>query len=77
MGYWNYRIVRYRDGSGHGLHEVYYDEDGTPRLMTERPAAFVVYDDEDAAGIVAALERALNDAKERPIIDEIVPYTTT
>ena len=25
---WNYRVVKYSDGSGYGLHEIYYDDDG-------------------------------------------------
>ena len=70
MAYWNYRIVRYRDGSGYGLHEVHYDAYGSVVLMGARPAAFVLYEDEDVGGIVASLERALRDAREGSVIEE-------
>ena len=32
---WDYRIIRYADGAGYGLHEVYYDDDGEIDMMTE------------------------------------------
>ncbi len=31
---WNYRIVKYADGSGFGLHEVGYNLMGEPVSMT-------------------------------------------
>ena len=40
---WNYRIVEYRDGSGFGLHEVFYDDKGQPWSMTEQPASFACW----------------------------------
>ncbi len=30
---WNYRLVRHVDGT-YGVHEVYYDNDGTPNGMS-------------------------------------------
>lgn len=66
---WNYRIVRYENG-GHGLHEVYYDEAGNPRSMTIDPISFAVDDDESEPDLIEMIERALRDAKERPVIDE-------
>ncbi len=35
---WNYRLVQYTEaeGGGYGIHEVYYDEAGSPTGMTER-----------------------------------------
>jgi hypothetical protein len=34
---WNYRIVKYHDGSGYGIHEVYYGDDGQLVSRTEEP----------------------------------------
>jgi hypothetical protein len=67
---WNYCIVRYRNGEGFGLHEVFYDDDGLPWGMTEKPAAFVSGTDEGPAGIKASLLRARVDAIKRPVFDE-------
>ncbi len=63
---WNYRIVRYSDGSL-GLHEVHYDGQGNPVAMTDSPATFVCEEDEDTLGIIGALEMALKDAKSLPV----------
>ena len=65
---WNYRILRHEDGSL-ALHEVYYDEDGRPRGYTAESAGFCAYEEEGPEGITAALERALRDARERPVLD--------
>lgn len=35
---WNYRVMKYKAG-GVGVHEVYYDEDGTPHLWSGEPAS--------------------------------------
>ena len=66
---WNYRIVKYRDGS-FGLHEVYYDADGKPRSMTEKPAEFTAWDSEGPQGIRKSLLMASADARKRPVLDE-------
>jgi hypothetical protein len=67
---WNYRIMRYRNGEGFGLHEVFYDDDGLPWGMTENPARFVCGTDEGRAGIKGALLLARMDAIKRPVLDE-------
>ena len=67
---WNYRIVRYCNGKGFGLHEVFYDDDGLPWGMTENPATFVCGTDEGPAGIKGSLLRARVDAIQRPVFDE-------
>lgn len=64
---WNYRIVRYSDGSGYGLHEVHYDMDEHPISITEEPAAFVGDSSEE---IVSALMMAKMDAWRRPVFEE-------
>lgn len=66
MGTWNYRIVRYANGTGYGLHEVYYG-DGQPNGMTVEPSYFV---DDTPDGLIADMEVALRDARERPVLDE-------
>ena len=63
---WNYRIVRYKDGSGFGLHEIYYDKDGKAYGMTEGAARF--YGDRPEE-ITESLLMAIKDAGEQ-LIDE-------
>lgn len=48
---WNYRIVRYPNNEGFGLHEVYYDKDGQSWGMTESPTSFVCGAEEGTAGV--------------------------
>jgi hypothetical protein len=67
---WNYRIVRYRDGSGFGLHEVHYDRDGQPRAMTEQPTSFACDVEDGPEGVVQSLGMAHRDALGRPVLDE-------
>lgn len=68
---WNYRVVRYRNGEGYGLHEVYYDAAGQPWAMTEKPATFCAHIEDDAqCDISNSLERAMNDVVRLPIFDE-------
>ena len=64
---WNYRIVKYADGSGYGLHEVYYDDYGNEEAMTENPASFVGESPEDIHGQMIT---ARTDAIKRPIFEE-------
>lgn len=76
---WHYRIVRYREG-GYGLHEVYFNPDGTAWARTQGPATFGAYpegDEPEEAGpseIVRTLELALKDARERPVFDDPVVW---
>lgn len=70
MGHWNYRVVRYRNQGGYGLHEVYYDDDGLPWSMTREPASFVSDFAEGPEAIAGALLTARVDAKKRPVLDE-------
>jgi len=67
---WNYRIVKYRDGSGFGLHEVMYDDDGLPWAMTANPCTFACGIEEGPAGIKGSLLRARVDAIKRSIFEE-------
>ena len=44
---WNYRVVRKTEtgydnlGEYYGIHEVYYDDDGNPEMVTVEPVAIV------------------------------------
>ncbi len=60
---WNYRLIRFPTHIA--LHEVHY-EDGEPVSRTIEPATFV---SETAEDLIAGLERALSDAKTRPVLD--------
>lgn len=67
---WTYRIVKYRDGSGFGLHEVYCDREGLPWGMTERPCGFGCYADEEPRGSIwQQLQRAIKDTVQ-PVFEE-------
>ena len=65
---WHYRVLRHPDGTL-ALHEVHGDERDRPHSYTEQPVGFVADAEEGLAGIVGALEMALRDARERPILD--------
>jgi hypothetical protein len=67
---WNYRIVKYKDGTGYGLHEVYYDKGGQPTGMTKRPVSFTCFGDEGPEGIQESLRIARADALKRPTLIE-------
>jgi len=67
---WNYRIVRYRNNEGYGLHEVLYDKGGLPWTMTQEPATFACGVDEGPNGIKQSLLMARVDAIKRPVFDE-------
>lgn len=64
---WNYRVVRYRNSSGVGLHEVYYDDKGQPWSMTAEPVRFAADSVEELTG---DLMTAHTDARRRPVLDE-------
>ena len=68
MTTWNYRVVRYDDGDL-GLHEIYYDDQGKPVMMTEQPVGFVASGEEGVEGLIQSLERALQEAQNRPILE--------
>ena len=62
---WNYRIVKYLNGDGFGLHEVYYD-DGKVSGMTKDP--IVVGD--TRGEVIDALNMAMRDATYKPVFYE-------
>ena len=65
---WNYRIIRHKEGH-FALHEVYYDDAGTPHSYTADPISFVSDEEEGPDGIIASLEHALTDARTKPVLD--------
>jgi len=68
---WNYRIVRHHQPSEwFGLHEVFYDDSGSPMGITAEPIGFISDGEEGPEGIIRSLEMALNDAKRHPVLDE-------
>lgn len=76
MTHWNYRIVKYRPGvkvapgaseDCYGLHEVYYNSKGEPWAMTSDPRGFIGETPEE---LIDALNMALRDAQERPVLEE-------
>lgn len=67
---WNYRIVRYREAKGFGLHEVYYNDVGEAVTMGAAPASFCADTDEGKEGIVQSLKLALSDALTRGVLEE-------
>lgn len=66
MATWNYRLVKYKDGCGYGVHEVYYNLAGQPTDMTENPVGFT---EDTPEQVFTQMETALKDARERPILD--------
>ena len=70
---WNYRIVRYADESGFGIHEVHYDKNGREIRMTEKPASFVGDTPEEVRD---ALVMAKMDASRRPVFEEPESWST-
>ena len=64
---WNYRIVKYANGSGFGLHEVFYNAEGKEIKMTKNAAGFTGETPEDVRG---GLLMAKADAHKRPIFEE-------
>ncbi len=64
---WKYRIVQYADGSGFGLHEVYYNSKSEPGSMTAAPAGFV---SETRDEIYKELLKACASARHLPVFVE-------
>lgn len=63
---WNYRMVRYPNGQGFGLHEVYYEDDGSPLGMTSDPCGFTA----DSPGeMLTSLNQARDDAYMLEVFD--------
>lgn len=68
--HWNFRLVKYRDGSGYGIHEVFYDEEGEPFDMSEEATTFQISPPEDGAYLVQVMSMALKDCLCQPVFEE-------
>ena len=67
MSTWNYRIVKYADGSGYGMHEVYYNKRGRATHMTAEPVGLYGV---TLAEMFAVIRRASGSALMRPVFHE-------
>lgn len=68
---WNYRIIRHPEGSL-ALHEVHYDDAGTPRAVSARPASFATDFGDDDTQRLEDLRGSLTlaaGAFEKPVLD--------
>lgn len=64
---WNYRLVKYADGSGFGVHEVHYDSNGNEVSMTDKTVEFV---GDTAEEVRSAMTMAKMDVSKRPVFNE-------
>ena len=67
---WNYRIIKYLNKKGYGLHEVYYDNKKLPWGMTENPVGFACELSEKPKMILKMLKTACLDAEKAPVLQE-------
>ncbi|WOJ90463.1 hypothetical protein RZS28_03975 [Methylocapsa polymorpha] len=70
MTTWTHRIIRYSDGRGFSLHEVFYDEADNPVDMTAEPISFTVETAEGPSALIEMLKQALLDAERGAVLDE-------
>jgi len=47
MSYWNHRLVKDVESGRLAIHEVYYDDDGTPTGYTENPVFIDTFPDDE------------------------------
>lgn len=67
---WNYRIVHVPNEWGeveYGIYEVFYEDDKSPWLRTERPIDFVADTPED---LIRILQMALKDAQKYRVLED-------
>ena len=58
---WNYRLVKCTQGDLvlYNIHEVYYDDHGTPKSITELPVSVIEQSKDDIMTTLRHMERAL------------------
>ena len=58
---WNYRLVKRTHGDDvlYAIHEVYYDDHGTPESITESPVGVTAESKSDIMTTLRHMERAL------------------
>ncbi len=68
---WNYRMMHYRDGNPsfapytHGIHEVYYAEDGSVKSWTKDAISLLGFHQDDLEWRL----RAMLDALTKPVLE--------
>ena len=62
--HWNYRLLRHGDDYL-AIHEVYYNADGHPKSVTERPVGIVGDDVEEVRRVLEMMARSLGE----PVLD--------
>ena len=65
---WHYRVMRHPEGHL-AVHEVYCDEAGQPNGWSQEPTTFIGDGADALQEVITALERALKDARQRPILE--------
>lgn len=72
--YWIFQIVKYKDESGFGLHEVYYNADDEPWGRTNEPeklfAGPEAGEELNAEGLKTTMALMLADAIRHPVLEE-------
>ncbi len=74
--YWTYQIVKYKDKSGFGLHEVFYNDDDEPWSMTSDPEVLdhlgsdIDDDPVTAEGLKQSMAVMLADAIRHDVLEE-------
>ena len=63
---WTYRIIDH--GQHFALHEVFVDDDGRPVDWVPRSIDFACDRDVGREGLIAALEKALAEARRSPVL---------
>ena len=58
---WDYRLVKSTQGDLvlYSIHEVYYDDHGTPKSITELPVSVIEQSKDDIMTTLRHMERAL------------------
>jgi len=71
----NYRIIKVQgpEEPYYGLFEVHYDENGFGQSRTETAIEFVADAEGGPADIIASLNRALDNAKQLPVLEDVWP----
>ena len=68
---WNYRVIRYANNEGFGLHEVYYDESGKVEGWTEDPVITCSANESFEREFIRELKAMMKDIESAgPVIEE-------
>lgn len=67
---WNYRVVKYANNEGYGLHEVYYDKNDKIEGWTEHPVVTCEADESFEREFVKELTAMIADIERAPCLKE-------